>query len=63
MTDEPILKRRLDPGTIAKKTVGTIFNNFTLNDIKISSWTKRIQDLYTWMAIKNIVEWEKYMIL
>lgn len=35
--DDPILEKRLDPGTPAKKMMGTQFLTFRLNDIKISA--------------------------
>lgn len=38
MTDVPIPEISPDLGTPPKKTVGTRFHTFTLNNIKISAW-------------------------
>ncbi|XP_060172401.1 uncharacterized protein LOC132603391 [Lycium barbarum] len=61
MTDEPIPKRRPEPTTA--KFIGIGFHTFSLDDIKVSKWPQRIQDFFTWMVTKNLIEREKYMIL
>ena len=61
MTDEPIPERRPEPTTA--KFVRTGFHTFSLDDIKVSRCPQRIQDFFTWMVTKNLVEREKYMIL
>lgn len=63
MKDDPILKKRLEPNTAKKKTIGSGFISFTLKDIKVSAWTQIIQNFYTFIAMKNLAEREKYMIL
>jgi len=61
MTDKPIQERRYEP--MASKPVGTDLHTFTLDVINISKWPQRIQDFYTWMVTKNLVERKKYIIL
>ncbi|KAH0729898.1 hypothetical protein KY289_001086 [Solanum tuberosum] len=63
MTDDSILKRRPEPTKTIPKHVGAVFHTFTLDDVKVAAWPQRIQYIYTWMVTKNLVEWEKYMIL
>ncbi|KAH0725177.1 hypothetical protein KY284_001042 [Solanum tuberosum] len=62
MTVDPIPERRPELTNTIPKNVGTGFHTFTLDDVKVAPWTQRIQDFYTWMVTKNLVEWEKYMI-
>lgn len=40
MTDNPILERRPKLMTTAMKTIRTVFHTFTINEIKLLSWTK-----------------------
>ncbi|KAH0725179.1 hypothetical protein KY284_001044 [Solanum tuberosum] len=62
ITDDPIPERRPEPMNTIPKNVRTGFHTFTLDDVKVTAWPQRIQDLY-WMVTKNLVEREKYMIL
>lgn len=39
--DDPVLEMRLELSTIVNKTIKTRFHTFTLNDIKILSWSQR----------------------
>ncbi|XP_075099164.1 uncharacterized protein LOC142176027 [Nicotiana tabacum] len=48
---------------MASKPVGTGSHTFTLDNVKLSKWPQRIQDFYTWIVTKNLVEREKYIIL
>ncbi|KAH0632845.1 hypothetical protein KY284_035631 [Solanum tuberosum] len=59
MTDDLIP----EPTNTIPKNVGTGFHTFTLDNVKVAAWRQRIQDFYTWMVTKNLVEREKYMIL
>ncbi|KAK6786290.1 hypothetical protein RDI58_014815 [Solanum bulbocastanum] len=63
MTDDPILERIPEPTNTIPKNVGTGFHTFTLDDVKVTACPQRIQNFYTWMVTKNLVEREKYTIL
>ncbi|KAG5584863.1 hypothetical protein H5410_045297 [Solanum commersonii] len=63
MTNDPIPKKRPKPTNTIPKNVGIGFHTFTLDNVKVAAWPQRIQDFYTWMVAKNLVEREKYMIL
>ncbi|KAJ8547612.1 hypothetical protein K7X08_011198 [Anisodus acutangulus] len=60
ITEDSIPERRAKS---TAKVVGIEFHTFTLDDVKVSKWPQRIQDFFTWMVTKNLVEREKYPIL
>ncbi|KAH0655352.1 hypothetical protein KY285_030234 [Solanum tuberosum] len=63
MTDDRIPERRPEPTNTIHRNVRTGFHTFSLDDVKVAAWPQGIQDFYTWMVTKNLVEREKYVIL
>lgn len=49
--------------TTMKETIRTKLHTFTINDVKVPPWPQRIQEFYTFMAMKNLAKQGKYMIL